>query len=732
VSAPTGALDSRCTTAELWAMAGRFVSWLERVGYAGYDPYDIWGTRYGRVARRLYYRKHPLGLLLTAPVIAMEIVCPWLRRVFVRKNRFPTADAQLALAFINAYEVSLRTGVGEPLPTGGRTADFWLGKAKELGDDLLTQSVSGYSGLCWGYPFDWQNVGGLMKKGTPHITATPYCYEVFARLFDLTGEEYYAAVARSVATFVFADLNDTPTGTGAAAASYTPFDHSKVVNASAYRAFVLFDAARRFHDEGYRAKASQNLRFILDAQRDDGSWLYAIDSPAEAFIDHFHTCFVLKNLHKINRHLQSAEVARAVIRGYQWYRRALFDEDGTPRLFAIAPRLQLVELEMYNVAEAVGLGVLLRHDIPEAFDLAETLAARFVRRWQLPAGHWITRTYVGGITHRLPFIRWPQSQLFLGLTHLLAAREQIQRKGIRTMTSRTGKGANSLRYVLVTAARNEAEFIELTIRSVVAQSVRPVKWVIASDGSTDGTDEIIRSYARDYPWIELVQMPARRERHFAGKAHAFNAGLARLGALDYDVIGNLDADVSFDEGYFAFLLARLAEDPSLGVVGTAFADTSLHYNYRFVSLEHVAGPLQVFRRTCLEDIGGYVASPSGGVDHIAVITARMKGWKTRTFPDKVYRHHRQMGTAARGLVMARFKSGAVDYLLGGHPIWELFRSIYQTTKPPYVVGGLALLAGYISAGARGVPRPVPRELVQFRRREQMHRLKNLFAGRTAA
>jgi glycosyltransferase involved in cell wall biosynthesis len=300
------------------------------------------------------------------------------------------------------------------------------------------------------------------------------------------------------------------------------------------------------------------------------------------------------------------------------------------------------------------------------------------------------------------------------------------------MTSITRTSAGLPSYVLVTAARNEAEFIELTIRSVVAQTIRPLKWVIVSDGSTDGTNEIVRSYTHDYPWIELVQMPARHERHFAGKAYAFNAGLARMESLSYDAVGNLDADVSFDEGYFAFLLARLAEDSSLGVLGTPFEDKSLHYDYRFVSIEHVAGPLQVFRRKCLNDIGGYVPSKSGGVDHIAVITARMKGWKTRTFPDKVYRHHRQMGTAARGLVMARFKSGAVDYLLGGHPVWQLFRSVYQMTKPPYVVGGLALLAGYISAGARHMDRPVPQELVRFRRREQMHRLKNFFGGRAAA
>src|SRR5271157_3606003 len=110
-------------------------------------------------------------------------------------------------------------------------------------------------------------------------------------------------------------------------------------------------------------------------------------------------------------------------------------------------------------------------------------------------------------------------------------------------------------YVLITAARDEAEFIERTIRSVVSQAVRPLKWVIVSDGSTDGTDDIVSKYAAEYPWIELVRMPERRDRHFAGKVHAFNAGYGRVTDLEYGVIGNLDGDVSFDdEEFFSSLL----------------------------------------------------------------------------------------------------------------------------------------------------------------------------------
>jgi poly-beta-1,6-N-acetyl-D-glucosamine synthase len=287
-------------------------------------------------------------------------------------------------------------------------------------------------------------------------------------------------------------------------------------------------------------------------------------------------------------------------------------------------------------------------------------------------------------------------------------------------------------YVLITPARDEAQFIELTIRSVLAQAVRPIKWIIVSDGSTDGTDEIVRKYTAEHPWIELVRMSERSERHFAGKVHAFNAGYAKVKHLEYEAIGSLDADISFGENYFSYLLRKLAEDSSMGLVGTPFKEGSNQsYDYRFVNIEHVSGACQVFRRRCFEEVGGYVPVKGGCVDHIAVILARMKGWKTRTFTEEICFHHRNMGMAQHGVLTARFRSGRKDYSIGNHPIWELFRSVYQMTKRPYVIGGLVLLSGYMCALAQREERPVPRELVAFVRREQMRRLSRFLTGNKA-
>ncbi len=281
-----------------------------------------------------------------------------------------------------------------------------------------------------------------------------------------------------------------------------------------------------------------------------------------------------------------------------------------------------------------------------------------------------------------------------------------------------------MNYILITAARNEARFIEKTLSSVAAQTELPERWFVVDDGSTDQTAEIIENFARRFAWIELIRQPPRAERSFAGKVYAFHTALKRAESLHFEVVGNIDADISFEPDHLAFLLQKFSEDPRLGVAGTPFTEEG--YDSAQDSFEgerHVAGQCQLFRVQCFREIGGYVPNPAGGVDWMAVTTARMKGWKTQSFPDKRFHHYRPMGTAETSGIGALFSYGQKDYYLGGSPVWQLFRVCYRSTKRPFLVGGLALLGGYCWAGLRRVQRPVSPELMRFHRREQMKKLR---------
>jgi poly-beta-1,6-N-acetyl-D-glucosamine synthase len=284
--------------------------------------------------------------------------------------------------------------------------------------------------------------------------------------------------------------------------------------------------------------------------------------------------------------------------------------------------------------------------------------------------------------------------------------------------------SSMLPYVLITPARNEAAFIKTTIESVIGQTALPLKWVIVDDGSMDETASIVSNYLGAYSWIELVRMPRRQERHFAAKVRAFNAGLESVKDISYQIIGNLDADISFDSDYIEFLLNKFSESSHLGVAGTIFREEG--YSSEKDSFEghnHVAGGCQMFRKQCFEEIGGFIPNQAGGVDWIAVTTARMRGWKTRSFREKSFLHNRHLGMAERGIVASAYAYGKKDYYLGGHPLWELFRVAYRMTKRPYLVSGAALGLGYFGHLIRRTPRSVSAEVMTFHRKEQLAKLR---------
>jgi len=278
-------------------------------------------------------------------------------------------------------------------------------------------------------------------------------------------------------------------------------------------------------------------------------------------------------------------------------------------------------------------------------------------------------------------------------------------------------------YVLITPAWNEAEFIEQTIRSVTQQTVQPLKWVVVSDGSTDETDDIVSRFIGQHEWIELIRLPPRTHRDFAGKAKAFMAGYARVKGLAFEVIGNLDADVSFADDYLEFLLDKFAVNPRLGVAGTPYRESGPMHDERFKSPDHVSGACQMFRRECFEEIGGYQPVASGGIDLIALFSAQAKGWETKRFDERSCIHHRRVGSGQHSATFVRLMNrGKMDYVLGSHPAFELFRALYQMRTRPYVLGGVLMLVGYAWALASRTERTMPKDLIQLRQRDQLHRL----------
>ena len=284
--------------------------------------------------------------------------------------------------------------------------------------------------------------------------------------------------------------------------------------------------------------------------------------------------------------------------------------------------------------------------------------------------------------------------------------------------------ACQLSYVLITPARNEGEFLETTIQCVAKQTALPLRWVIVNDGSTDDTAAIAACYAAKYDWITIVDLPARQERNFAAKVYAFRAGQEKLTGIDYKVIGNLDADVSLEPNHFEFLMNKFQEDPGLGVAGTVFREPGYYSGTdSFEGQNYVSGQCQIFRRECFEEIGGYTPSKAGGIDWIAVKTANMMGWTTRSFREQCFYHHRILGTANHGPFGKGYAYGKKDYLLGGHPVWELFRCVFRMMKKPYLIGGIGLFAGYFGTLLSGEERVVSKDLMRFHRREQLMKLR---------
>ena len=390
---------------EALSAVSRFVKWLDGYGELSYDFQTYYSGELGRRAKRLYYSHPRLGTLAVLPMVLSEAFIPSARRLFWKPQRIPIADANYAMGFAYLAEMS-----GEIL---------YYQRALHFLDVLEKTRCPGFKEYCWGYPFYWETLLGTIPPGTPLITTVPYVYEAFQQVYRIDGNPQWRRIMHSIARHVFDDYQDVPTSANASTCPYTPVpNHSlKVVNANAYRAYLLTNAAIEFSDMRYQRSAARNLNFVLEAQNPDGSWFYALDGK-RAFIDHFHTCFVLKALAKIEALTGNSDCTSAIQRGVAYYVRHLFDEGGVPKPFSNAPRMTVYRRELYDYAECINLAVLLRGRFPVLDRLLSVTLHEILGRWQTKKGSFRSRQlYVGW--DNTPMHRWASSQLFRSLCFLL-------------------------------------------------------------------------------------------------------------------------------------------------------------------------------------------------------------------------------------------------------------------------------------------------------------------------
>ena len=396
---------SRSETEEILKAVLRFIEWFSRYGETSYDFQSFYASDLARNAKALYYSKPLLGVLAVSPMVFSEAFVPSARSIFWKRQRFPIADAHYAMGFAFLSKLLKQ--------------ESYCATAVHFLEVLKETRCGGYNHYCWGYPFNWETLRGTIKEGTPLITTVPYVYEAFKEVSEIDKADEWRRVMKSIAEHALLDYKDFQTSANASTCSYTPDPEQSVavVNANAYRAFLLTSAAHDFSEERYWKVAERNLNFVLEAQNQDGSWYYAKDGKRN-FIDHFHTCFVLKALTKIEALTGHSGCTEAIKRGVEYYIANLFDEGGLPKPFSSRPRFTVYRRELYDYAESINLAVLLNGRFPELDDLLSSVLNDVLTVWQKPDGSFRSRRLLLGWDNT-PMHRWAQSQLFRSLCLLM-------------------------------------------------------------------------------------------------------------------------------------------------------------------------------------------------------------------------------------------------------------------------------------------------------------------------
>ena len=425
---------SNSLTDEISRVLTAFARWLNGYGESSWDYQSFYAGPMGGRAKSLYYRSRLVGTAAVAPMVFCEAFVPSWRRLFHRRMRFPIADAHYAMGFAFLYQATSNM--------------VYLERAMHFLRMLKQTRCSQFKEYCWGYPFDWVTRNGVIERQTPLITSTPYAYEAFLQVLQILRNsselnslssaccppssvlrpldllDDYKQIVESIARHASADIKDFKTSATASSSSYTPFDKGRVINAAAYRAFLLTSASQVFSNDNYWKMAERNLNFVIENQNADGSWPYAVDGVRD-FVDHFHTCFVMKALAKIHALTRHQACKEALAKAVSYYLNNLFDVDGLPKPFSKAPRLTVYKRELYDCAECINLCLLLRDRFPQLEPPLEVVVKAILRDWIKADGSFRSRRLYWGWDN-VPMHRWGQSQMFRALAFYLAEARKMR------------------------------------------------------------------------------------------------------------------------------------------------------------------------------------------------------------------------------------------------------------------------------------------------------------------
>jgi glycosyltransferase involved in cell wall biosynthesis len=284
------------------------------------------------------------------------------------------------------------------------------------------------------------------------------------------------------------------------------------------------------------------------------------------------------------------------------------------------------------------------------------------------------------------------------------------------------------RYCLISPTRDEAEFARRTLDSVTAQTQPPAKWVIVDDGSTDDTPAILTEYAERFPYIEIVTRTDRGERKVGpGVIDAFYAGYDTIDPAEFDYICKIDLDLDLPPRYFEILMDRMEADPKLATAsGKAYypapSNTAKDFEGELISEacgdEMSVGMIKFYRTAAFEDVGGFVREVMW--DGIDCHRCRMKGWVAASWDDPELRfiHLRPMGSSHKGIFTGRMRHGFGQWFMGTSPAYMTASALFRMTRPPVLLGGLAMWWGYAKSMLTGRPRYDDVEFRRYLRRYQ--------------